>query len=415
MVEVGQLVNQQRQDFFIKSGLPYWDCTYERGPKNITYPYAIFNCYKESKDIIEEIKTASVLVAEVFDKALALIKEWDTKELKKWHFNKRLYDFWSLSWDNFFCFRAGWALNDGKLKLLEINSQTPSFWCEPEKGNSLLCKKFGLQDPSPDSLKTLKESINQAITNGLSKLPGIYGSNPRVGIVTSNYHEDIVYLEWIAKFIDFETEVVGIDDFDFTKKENIPFSRKSNKLFDVILFWYPMEWAIDLKFRNGDSVWKIMIDSLKQNNFALVHAIPATLIQPKTILAFISKNSDLIFTGKLKEAKKYFPKTSLSKNDFDDTYFAKPVWGREGRGCYLVEGSNLKRSRYQQDYYVNQPMVYQELLKLHKVKIDNMSLHLIYEAWVYRVNQKFIAGGITGRGSEHPITDDYCYWLSIGL
>lgn len=415
MLSMSAFDSKKRTDFFGKSGLPFWDAYYEVNDQKIPYPYILYACLKWPYEKIREIQEASVLVAKVFDSVLKKIPAWSTSELKKWGFENAYFDLMKVKWDNFFCMRVGWAWYGKSLKLIEINSQTPSIWFEIEMANKLLAKQFGLKDPNPVSNDYLRKSLNQAIEKSIKQLPINRQKSPRVGFVAPNYYEDMDTIRWLSNYCKFDLEVLSIDSLDFTKKGNIPFSLKTGKAFDALMLWYPIEWLKDLKFGNGEPVWPVFLDGLLKKTFVFVHGIPAFFVQPKTILAYITENSGEIFKGELRKAKKYFTKTYLNPDKLGSKYFGKPFWGREGRGCFIVRDGIFTKSRYQENYYAGQKKVYQELLKLPKVKAGKNKMNLTYENWVYRVGEKLVSGSVGARGSDHLITDDHCYYLGIGV
>lgn len=404
-----------RTSFFEKSGLPYWDAYYQVGPRKVFYPYALFTCHRETRKRIDEIQRASQLVAETFDKVSQVIKNsWIAKDLEKWKFDPRYAKLLDIYWDDFFMMRVGWAFKDGQLKLIEINSQTPSFWAEPHTGNELLAKKFGMDNPTPGATKLMKRALHQVITESVNQVIPT-PQNPKVGFLTCSYEMDLKDMEWLANLCDFDHDVLDIDQVDFTKGNNKPFHRETGKFYDVLIFWYPVEWLVDLKFYNGESVYDVLIEGIKQKSFACPHLVPSFFIQSKAVLPYITKNADKIFTGYLKKAQKYFPKSYFEPTKLGETYFAKPIWGREGRGAYINKEGQIRYSRYQEDYYVKQPKIYQDLLELPTINVEGKSLHVIYECWVYRVNGRLVPGAMALRGSEHPITDDFSYYIPIGV
>ncbi len=406
--------SQERTQFFQNSGLPFWDAYYQIGEnKKVFYSYALYMCRKEDPKLIRQIQIATVAVAEVFDKVLKSIKKWKEEDLERWGFSKEYYSFYKVNWDDIFCFRAGWGIENGNLKLLEINSQTPSFWFEPEQGNKLLAQHFVLADPTPGSDKYLAFALNQSIAQSLKRLPTI-PKDPRIGFVTCDYYEDLEIMKWLSQYCDFKFDIMKIDQLDFRKSNDVPFNNDTKKDLDCIIFWHPIEWLPEMKFTNGESFFKVFISSLEKQRFALPHAISAFFIQPKTILAYITKNKRKIFTGKLKSAEKYFLRTYYKENPFKTNYIAKPVWGREGRGAYIDNGQ-IVRSRYQEYYYVKQEKVFQELVTLPKIPVGNYNVTAIYESWVYKVGKWYVPGAVGLRGSEHLITDDFSYWIPIGV
>lgn len=406
--------SKERDKFFETAGIPFWDAFYEKGEEAIDYPYALYYCHKENPATIKELQHGSVMVAKVFDRVLQDIKGWTDKELARWCFNPKYRDLFSMDWDRYFCMRVGWGKKNDQWKIVEINSQTPAVWVETEKGNPLLARHFGLKNPHPGSMSLLRQSMNDAIEAQLSAISEA-GTKCVIGFVTADYYEDLAEVSWLAGLSDYDYEVVTIDNLDFTTANNRPFNLATGHTLDAIILWYPIEWLVELSFSNGEPVWPVFISALKARTFVLVHALPAFFIQPKSILVYITENQDNIFKDELASARAYFPETYLSPEFFGDSYFAKPVWGREGRGCMLVKEGQITMGRYQDDYYTSQQMVYQELLELPKIELGDRQLTLQYEQWVYRTGDELKPGGLGVRATEHLITDDYSYWLPIGL
>lgn len=405
----------ERTNFFEQSGLPFWDGYFKVGEKKLPYAYLLYECHRESKDRIAKIQEASVGVAKVFDKVASLIKQWSRDDLKRWGFSDSFYDLHQTEWDKVFCMRIGWAWQASNLKFMEINSEKPTFWIEPEMANGALAEHFGLQNPSPNSPTYLRRALNQAIDKSINTLAPERRINPKIGFVTRENPWDIDTMHWLTTFCEYDSEVFGIESLDFAKRNNVPINRRTQSTFDALIFWYPIEYLVDDKFENGDSVCEVFTEGIKQKSFAVVHAIPAFFIQPKSILAYITENSKHIFTGELKKYEQYFPLSYMSPEKLGGTYFAKPIWGREGQGCSKVDKGVVTRGRYQEDYFSRQKKVYQEVLNLESMKIKEKDIVIIHEAWVYRVGKKFVPGAVGIRGSKHIITDDTSYCLPIGI
>lgn len=408
--------SEERTAFFNKHSFPFFDASAEVDGNEITYPYALYTCHEHSPTFVDDMNAGTILVAHVFDTVLNRMKTWSQEEFFRWGFPKEYQELFELASDSHFCLRVGWGLDPaGNWRVLEINSQTPAFWIEPEYGNPLLSEEFGLKNPHPHSLAHLKSALNKSITDSLKTLPNA-PSRPRIGFVTSDYYEDIDNIKWLARWCDFPYEIVTIDNLDFTSEYNQPYNRATGSLFDCLLLWYPLEWMTEDAFANGDSVISVVKESLKTGRFSLAHAVPAFFIQPKSILAYITEHAEDLFVGELAPARNYFLQTYLELPSNWQDYFVKPLWGREGRGCYIVrDGKPAVYGRYQEEYYSEQQMVYQELMSLPELQVTDKKFSLQYESWAYRTPEGLKPGGIGIRATEHLITDDYSYWLPMGM
>ncbi len=406
--------SEQRTTFFKNSGIPFYDAYSEKNGKKVLEPYMLYMVQKEPAEKIEELKKATTLVGDIFQRVARQMHSWDKETLLKWGFDERYAELLQIPWDDMFCMRIGWAWKNDKPQILETNSQTPSFWPELETANQKLVKHFGLKDPNPRSNDFLRASLNQAIEKKLAELPAEKRKTANVGFVTNNYWEDIDTMNWLASFCDYKPEVLHIDNFYFTD-DFIPYNKETGTKLDVLIFWVYIEKLAFGSSPVGRNIWPEFIEGLRRQTFRIAHAIPAFFVQSKAMLAYITEHPEELFVGELKAAEQYFPKSYLTPEPLGDTYFSKPIWGREGRGSYMVKKGETLSSRNQESYYMDQRKVYQELLTIPQMEIENYPFYVIYEAWTYNVDNKFVPGGIGLRLSDHVITDDDCYFLAMGI
>jgi glutathionylspermidine synthase len=180
--------------------------------------------------------------------------------------------------------------------------------------------------------------------------------------------------------------------------------------------WYPVEWAIHDTDENGKKLWSALEQLVLEKKLVIVNFGSAFALQPKSVFALITdlgldffspKDADIIFN--------YFPKTSLTASDIGNSYFAKPILGREGEGGFAVKsGEIVLRSHSNDPWYTEQDYVYQELLEFPQVEIAG-SMTAVWGAWLYNNgNDQFVSGGVGMRVSEGQITDNISYWCPIG-
>jgi glutathionylspermidine synthase len=413
---MNKFFSKKRTAFFEQSGLPpIWDSYHETDGGETDYAYMLYTCHKESEHIIREIQQASVKAAEIFDLVTKRMYEWDEKQLESLKFSKKYRELLKGPREEIFCMRIGWALKDGHPTLFETNAQAPVIWIEPEAFGPMMTKHFGLRNPQPLSNIYLKKALNQAIKKSLSVLPKERRQDPTVGFVCYNAEDELTNMRWLAQFCDHKTEVFPIENLDFTLEGNIPFNRESGQTIDALLLWYPLDALEEIIFANGEHLWDVLINGFQKRSFSLVHAAPAFFAGSKSILSYITEHAEDIFTEKYKSAEKYFPKTYLSPEKLGNNYIAKPIFGGQGQGCYIVRDGKKTQSRYLDKFFTKQEKIYQELLTIPLIPIEEEPLNWVYESWVYRVNGKFVPGGISLRGCNREITDDFCYFMPIGI
>ncbi|MEB3178475.1 MAG: hypothetical protein VKL59_05455 [Nostocaceae cyanobacterium] len=100
-------------------------------------PYALYHCHQVSPETIKEIKQASQAVGKVLMQTWSLIRTLDEETLLYYGFPAESINLVKYEPLAPFCMRLDWCWNEktGFKKVVEANTQTPSFWFECIAGN----------------------------------------------------------------------------------------------------------------------------------------------------------------------------------------------------------------------------------------------------------------------------------------
>jgi glutathionylspermidine synthase len=312
--------------------------------------------------------------------------------------------------------RLDWCWNEetGVKKVIETNPQTPSFWFECTEGNNKVAQHFGLKQPDYNAQTILSLTLNQYIQRAAECLKKPI-SNCRVAFTALNNAEDLGTMRWLSSHFHHKSAVFPLE-FLRVKDGKYLFDYRTGQPIDILFMWYPVEWAIHDTDENGKKLWSALEQLVLEKKLVIVNFGSAFALQPKSVFALITdlgldffspKDADIIFN--------YFPKTSLTASDIGNSYFAKPILGREGEGGFAVKsGEIVFRSHSNDRWYTEQDYVYQELLEFPQVEIAG-SMTAVWGAWLYNNgNDQFVSGGVGMRVSEGQITDNISYWCPIG-
>ncbi len=380
-------------------------------------PYALYYCHQVLPQTIQEIRQASELVGSVLTQAWGIIRTLDEDTLLYYGFPEDTiklvkYDFLAP-----FCMRLDWCWNleTGIKKVVETNPQTPSFWFECTDGNNKVAQHFGLQQPDLDAQKILKRTLNQHINRAALNL-GKPITDCRVAFTALNNAEDLGTMRWLSKNLEFKSAILPLEYLGIKDGEYL-FDQRTKKPIDILFMWYPVEWLIHDTDEKGERLWPALEQLIFENKIVIVNFGSAFALQPKSVFALITDLGYDFFAEKdAGTVWEYFPKTSLSATGIGNSYFAKPILGREGEGGFAVNSGNISaRGSNNDPWYTQQNYVYQELLEFPKLEIDGKSMTQVWGAWLYNNgNDKFISGGVGMRLSEGEITDNLSYWCPIG-
>lgn len=218
--------------------------------------------------------------------------------------------------------------NDGSLKILEFNSETPAGLVEAIGLNSIIKEKLNIQYQNPNV--NLKDDIKKSFFHILEELKKIKRVK-NIAVVTSWYYEDIYTSNLIAEILKElnEYSVVFGNIYDL-KVNNNKIYLYGNEI-DAIYRHYPLDW-----FSYEDEMKKL-IDPLSSGQY-LINPGHTLITQSKALFAVIYELVRKKFFSRDDEEfiLKYIPYTCLEPDkilSFD--YVIKPYLSREGAGVML--------------------------------------------------------------------------------
>lgn len=249
--------------------------------------------------------------------------------------------------------RMDWVITqEGNLKLLEFNSETPAGIVEGIVLSSLIKNelKIPYDDPS--------EHLSQKLKNNLCKIIREYElvkEIKTIGFLTSTYYEDwytTLALYDLVKGLPYEFVIGNIHDTIIKDDCLYLYGKK----LDCVYRYYPLDWFCEEDMKGFISAFGKHTLSLNP---------PQTLItQNKGLFAIIY---ELLNQGYFNEEedriiKKYIPQSSFSPKAFmNREYCIKPLLGREGEGV---------KFNYELEKPFNNDCVYQEKLNLEYVNAE---------------------------------------------
>lgn len=384
---------------------------------NQQMPYALYYCHQVSQQTIQEIKQASELVGRVFSDVWSVIRTLDEDALLYYGFPPETIKLVKYDALAPFCMRLDWCWNEesGVKKIVETNAQTPSFWWECTEGNREVAKYFGFKNPDEEAQNLLRITLNQYIQRAALLL-----NKPieecRVAFTALNNAEDIGTMQWLSRNFQDKSTIFPLEYLRIKDGEYL-FYERTGEVIDILFMWYPIEWAIYDEDETGKRLWPALQELIVNKKVVIVNFGSAFSLQPKSIFALIN-DWGLDFFGEENAATifDYFPKTSMTAEAIGNSYFAKPILGRQGEGGFAVNaGSISAQSNNNDPWYTRQNYVYQELLDFPKIPIMGKPMTAVWGVWLYNNgSDRFVSGGVGIRVSDGLITDDYSYWCPIG-
>jgi glutathionylspermidine synthase len=411
-----------RNIFFRKMGLKWYnvapiDEVTGLPITNEQQPYGMYYCKNVSSTVVQEMKQASEAAGRVIKKTWEIVKGLDQSSLLELGFPPESLKVIRNENQLPFTMRLDWCWNEAtkEKKIIEINCQTPSFLFECLEGNEYAANHFGLGNPNPEAHNVVKASLSYQLEEAAKKL-GKRVEDCTIAFTALNNVEDMGTMQWLAR----QTRNLGFNSLLFpleflgVKGKELYFTRNSKKI-DILFMWYPLEWAIYDTDEQGNRLWFDLEQAIAEQRAVAINFASGFVLQPKSIFSLITALGCDFFGEDAITVWDYFPKTSAIASEMGHSYFAKPILGRQGEGGYAVyKGNTLVESSGHAEWYTNQIYVYQQLLDLPTIPIEEYEFTALWGSWLFNINNEFVPAGVGMRVSDGPITDDYSYWCPIG-
>ncbi|MFP7494385.1 glutathionylspermidine synthase family protein [Terribacillus saccharophilus] len=307
---------------------------------------------------------------------------------------------------------------DGEEKLLEFNSDTPTFIKELFHVNGFVSKEFGQTDPNQEEEKRLQAVLRDAIIGEARKTntnaPNIVFTSHSENIEDRN---TVLYLKELANL---PSRYTPLDKLTIRKGEGL-YDDLDNKIDVLYRQTFPIESLIeDEDPDSGERIGILLLELVEQNKLRIINPPSAFLLQNKAIMAIVwalyEENNPFFTEEERSWIKSYFLPTYLDPAPFLESgsyYVKKPVFGREGDTVEIYNEDGEKLLEDQHKSYTNYISVYQEYVDLPVVSVNTVKgrkeLHVM--TGTFLLNGKPSAIGFR---VGNQITDNLSYFLPCG-
>lgn len=283
--------------------------------------------------------------------------------------------------------------NEGEIKLLELNADTPTGYVEAAAATPWLCAQLGLDSPNV----RMKENVAAAWAEEMPDTAACvsYGSHLEdsgtIEMLVRHSGLDMVCTDCLELWVD-EGMLKDGDD------------RTIERLFAL----YPKEWmAVD----DGGEALAYAIESGRLQLFNPIHAI---LLQSKGLQALIwgLYELELLFDAEEREAIGTYMLPTYNKAVFDGSFVSKSMFGREGGSVILYNDDGELEEKDEDGFDTSQlfPLVYQKRAELARVRLESGEFHLLIGMFVINGTPS----GLLGRAGG-LITGNASHFVAIGV
>ena len=381
--------------------------------------YALFDIFPITQEVVDEIREATSNVGRIFYKTAHLLRNADDETLLALGIPVETIGTIRLKpiKPESVIARMDFVETNQGLKLLEINSDTPTFIVECFQMNGEVAKEFGYRDPNKDTETFLKRAMEKAIMESAEWLQ----SNELPNLVFSahdDHIEDWNTVRYLKELIDFPAKLVPLQHLRIDS--NGLYDDEGTQIDILYRQTYPLEHLIHDQADDGTKVGIQLLDLVKKKKLALLNPTSAFLIQSKAVQAAIwSLYEQNQYFGERERGwiEQYFLPTYLEPEPFlqaKQKFVKKPSFGREGDTVQVFDPKGEVVLQSENKTYEDELPIYQEYVELPKTEVHTeegmKSVH-------YIIGSFLIAGQPSAIGvrAGKQITGNESYFLPIGL
>ncbi|MFD0588928.1 glutathionylspermidine synthase family protein [Paenibacillus sp. GCM10027627] len=283
--------------------------------------------------------------------------------------------------------------NDGAIKLLELNADTPTGYVEASIATPWLCDQVALDSPN----RAMKERIAEAWSKEMPDTAAC--------VAYGEHLEDSGTIEALVRHSGLN--VVCRDCLELYVDEGVLRDSEGREIKRMFAL-YPKEWmAVD----DGGEALAYSIETERLSLFNPPHSI---LLQSKGLLAAVWGLYELgqLYSENEREAIEKYMLPTYNKAVFEGNFVSKSMFGREGGSVRLFDPSGSLELEDRDGYDTSElfPVIYQKRAKLAQIQTTHGLLHLLTGMFV--INGE--PCGLLGRGGG-LITGNASHFIAIGV
>ncbi|MGK4115992.1 glutathionylspermidine synthase family protein [Lysinibacillus capsici] len=409
---------QQRQAFYSK--FPDFFPDFE------DLEYALYDVLELPKQQIDQLHYATQMLWRIFLKVGKQFKHLSVDQLLALGIRPEMIPYIQLDYlqqqsilarFDFIC------TEEGYIKCLELNGETPFLVQETFKMNDALCQHFGYKNPN--DVTALQKALSGALFAAIQYLHNV--EKPKIvitGKTAEEDYEEYCQVQFIKSCIPFDIEYVPIQELIIFSNDTsevaqglyTPTMEKIDILFRPA---HPVEFLIDDVAADGDRIGLHLLELVKKRQLAIINPPAAYVLQSKILLWLIweRRNDPLLFTSEERAAiLQYMLPTYLTAEPFirdDVPYVKKPVYSREGNTVEIYAGSGRRVNASTSKHYDDNLFIYQQYVDMPSITVQ---LKEGYRAKKWLIGS-FVADncacGLSCRVGNQ-ITEWDSHWLAVG-
>lgn len=283
---------------------------------------------------------------------------------------------------------------NGRIKMLELNADTPTGYVEASVVTPWLCSEYGFNSP------------NEQMADRLRAAWSIEQPQYAACIAYGTHLEDSGTIDMLVHHSGRDVQCV--DCLDLWVDEGI-LKDGSDQTVSRLFALYPKEWmAVD---EGGEA----LAYAIETGNTALFNPVHAILLQSKGLQSLIWGLHELesnLFDADQHEAIEAYMLPTYNASVLTHNFVSKSMFGREGGSVQMYDDQGVMDMQDEEGFDTSQffARVYQERAELPKIALHGGDFHLL--TGMFMING--VPCGLLGRAGG-LITGNASHFVAIGV
>ncbi|EOP41907.1 glutathionylspermidine synthase family protein [Bacillus cereus] len=400
---------KKRKEFY-SNYLHFWSDLYE-------CEYSLFHVFPITEQTMKQLQVATERMGKIFFKTARILRNLSNEQLLELGFPTASLPFIRLKgmYPESVISRFDFALTeDNRIKMLEFNSDTPTFIVECFQMNGKVCEELDYDDPNANQERLLSSGITKAVmefTKGMEEPNVVFTAHPE-------HIEDWNTTMYLSGLCHVENKVMPMTELRITDDALVD---RDGLPIDVLYRQtYPIEDLIeDQDPETGDLVGVELLQLVKEGKLFIINPLSAFLLQPKSIQCLIwglAEEGAFYTSEEQKWIKEYMLPTYLEPDLFlgKSPFVQKPSFGREGDTITIRDKDTNIMIRNAHETYKSSLPIFQKYTELPVVFLET-------EKGIEKLSYVFGAFLIAGKASSigiragEKITGNESYYLPVGI
>ncbi len=384
--------------------------------------YSLYDAYIIAQNESTKIRNAAKRIGYIFFKVCELLRKVDDETLTQMGFEEEVLEYIkikSISPESVIS-RLDLVNVNNTYKVMEINSDTPTFIKELFCINGLITNEFNLNNPNDGEEMVLQQAVRSAVIESYETLNK--EAAPNVVFTSHGESEEDTYtVKYLKKLWGYPSKYVPLEELRIIEGEGLVDA--DGDFIDVLYRQtFPIENLIlDEDPETKEKVGLQLLDLVRDKKIAIVNPLSAFLLQTKAIQAVIwglHEQEHPFFTkeehGWINE---HFLATYLESDVFVSNnmkYVKKPCFGREGDTVEIYDNNGKKIMEDKNKSYSDYLAVYQEYIDLPKTTFKTedgeKEGHIMLGCFLLNGEPSAFGYRVGNR-----ITDNLSYFLPVGV